>query len=138
MPVRGVFWSTLRRFFQFGRPMVVGLTGTFPVRGTRLGRFLAFPPPIRCSFGATPEVFIPTPPFFVHSVHFAVPIRLRAILPDALAQFRGVFLKPCRTDRGWWVGRRADEPALARSTRPGKTPQPPIRSTRAVFSCNPD
>jgi len=78
------------------------------------------------------------PPFFVHSVHFAVPIRLRAILPDALAQFRGVFLKPCRTDRGWWVGRRADEPALARSTRPGKTPQPPIRSTRAVFSCNPD
>ena len=63
MSVRGAFWSTLRRFFQFGPPMVVGLTRTVPSRGTRLGRFLAFPPPIRSSRDATLEVFVPAPPF---------------------------------------------------------------------------
>jgi len=69
-----------------------------------------------------PRSLYTCPPFFVHFVHFAVPIRARAILPDVLAQFREVFLKPCRSDRGSWAVRKPDGPALGRRALPDKTP----------------
>ena len=73
------------------------------------------------------------PPFFVHFVHFVVPVRSRAILPDVLAQFRGVILRPCRADRGSRPVRRADGPALGRRAPPDKTPSGPFRAPAPFF-----
>ena len=87
-----------------------------PRAGAPVGRGRGSPGPNRAHGGTVPVAAdhppnsLPTqrhprrlharPLFFVHIVHFAFPVRPRAILPDALAQFRGTFFKQSRADRG--------------------------------------
>ena len=87
-----------------------------PRAGAPVGRGRGSPGPNRAHGGTVPVAAdhppnsLPTqrhprrryacPPFFVHFVHFAVPVRPRAILPEVLAQFRGTFFKQSRADRG--------------------------------------
>jgi len=89
-------------------------------------------PQIRCLPNDTPDVIYARPLFFVHTVHFAVPVRPPAILPDGLVQFRGTFFKQSRANRGWWEARRCRSARVRREDSLRQAPQPPVRSTRRV------
>ena len=108
-----------RALARLGRDVLVNAPAAFPVRPADGGGahadgsvsrdaswpFSAIPVADSPLTRHHPRSLCACPPFLVHFVHFVVLVRSRPILPDALAQFRAVFLKPSQAGRGSWAVR---------------------------------